>query len=64
MRLLGGLGPALTADALRGKNDALLIATVLSGRPGTPMPPWRPYLSETEAAWIVAQLQKGAIRAR
>jgi cytochrome c55X len=53
MRLTGGLGPALTPQALSGKPRALLITTVSEGRPGTPMPPWRPLLSESEIAWLV-----------
>ena len=39
MRLTGGLGPALTPQALQGKSREQLIATVSEGRPGTPMPP-------------------------
>ena len=59
MRLTGGLGPALTAEALAGKPPALLVATILHGRPGTPMPPWRGQLSEAEAAWLVDRLMEG-----
>ena len=63
MTLKGGLGPALTVEALHGKPGEMLVATILYGRPGTPMPPWKPFMSEQEAVWIVEQLQKGAIRA-
>ena len=63
MTLKGGLGPALTMEALHGKPGEILVATILSGRPGTAMPPWRPFMSEQEALWIVEQLQKGAIGA-
>ena len=56
MRLTGGLGPALTPEALHGKPRELLIATVSEGRPGTPMPPWKPLLSEVEIAWLVDTL--------
>ncbi|MCL6555805.1 MAG: cytochrome c [Burkholderiales bacterium] len=59
LHLTGGLGPALTADALRGRPVAALIETVLRGRPGTPMPPWAGLLSEADAAWIVSRLQEG-----
>lgn len=59
MTLRGGLGPALTADALRDKPREALVATVLGGRPGTPMPPWRSLLTEDEAAWIVDSLKAG-----
>ena len=55
----GGLGPALTAEALAGKPAEGLVATVSGGRPGTPMPPWHRFLSEPEAAWIVERLIEG-----
>ncbi len=64
MTLKGGLGPALTRDALRDKPPESLVATVLYGRPGTPMPPWRTFVSEAEAAWIVRQLQEGTLGER
>ena len=64
LRLKGGLGPALTPQALAGKPVALLVVTVLDGRPGTPMPPWRPFLSEEEARWIVEGLRDGAFLER
>jgi cytochrome c55X len=53
MRLTGGLGPALTPDALQGKSRELLLATVREGRSGTPMPPWKQQLSDTDIAWLV-----------
>ncbi len=59
MRLTGGLGSPLTATALQDRFPPSLVATVLDGRPGTAMPPWRAFLSEAEATWIVAQLQAG-----
>jgi cytochrome c55X len=59
LTLKGGLGPALLPDALRDKPAASLQATILHGRPGTAMPPWQRFLTEAEAVWIVAQLQKG-----
>lgn len=59
MTLQGGLGPALLPDSLAGKGDSLLVQTILNGRPGTAMPPWRSLLSEAEAAWLVAQLRQG-----
>ena len=59
MTFRGGLGPPLTAEALRDKPAGSLMLTILNGRPGTPMPPWRPFVSEAEAAWIVDRLQKG-----
>ena len=64
MRLTGGLGPALTPDALKDKPAATLLGTILQGRPGTPMPPWQNFLTEPEAEWIVDKLQKGFPDAR
>ena len=59
MTLKGGLGPALTATALQDKPPQLLLNTVLDGRPGTAMPPWRGLLTDAEAAWLVAELLQG-----
>ena len=59
LRLTGGLGPALTPAALAGKPSMLLRQVILDGRAGTPMPPWRPFMTEDEAAWLVQQLQTG-----
>lgn len=59
LTLRGGLGPALTPEALADKPDDSLVATILFGRPGTPMPPWRPFLDEAEARWVVSALKKG-----
>ena len=53
MHLTGGLGPALTPQALQGKPRELLITTVSEGRSGTPMPPWKPLLSESDITWLV-----------
>jgi|WetSurMetagenome_2_1015567.scaffolds.fasta_scaffold01068_7 cytochrome c55X len=59
IRLTGGLGLSLTAEALREKPDSTLVATILYGRPGTPMPPWQGFMSESEAEWIVENLKLG-----
>jgi cytochrome c55X len=59
MTLQGGLGPALTPQALSGKSSDMLRAVILHGRPGTPMAPWQPFMSEPEAAWLVQQLLEG-----
>jgi cytochrome c55X len=59
LTLQGGLGPALTREALAGKSPEMLRAVILHGRPGTPMPPWQPFVSEAEAAWLVQQLLEG-----
>jgi len=59
MTLTGGLGPALTREALADKPLDLLAATIYHGRPGTPMPPWRSMLSADEAHWIAERLLAG-----
>lgn len=59
LRLTGGLGMPLTAAALKGKSPEVLRDTILYGRNGTAMPPWNPFLTEAEAAWIVQILLKG-----
>lgn len=61
MTLNGGLGPALTAKALKERDvpKEALVATIYVGRPGTPMPPWHRFLSEPEAEWIVDRLIEG-----
>jgi cytochrome c55X len=63
LRLTGGLGPALTPDALKDKPAENLVATIIAGRPGTAMPPWRPYLSDAEAQWLVARMREGVSNA-
>ena len=63
LTLKGGLGPALTREALAGKPPEGLRATILYGRPGTPMPPWRGFLTETEAGWRVEVLMQGRLDA-
>jgi cytochrome c55X len=59
MKLTGGLGPALTREALADKPAESLAATIVHGRPGTPMPPWRSMLSADEAQWIAERLRAG-----
>jgi len=59
MTLKGGLGPALTPQALTGKAEAMLRDTILDGRPGTPMPPWKAFMTTQEADWLVQVLQRG-----
>lgn len=59
MRLTGGLGPALTREALADFPLDSLAAVIFHGRPGTPMPPWKAMLSEPEARWIAVRLQQG-----
>ncbi len=64
MRLNGGLGPPLVAAALGNKPQEFLKYTILYGRPGTPMPPWRAFLTEADAEWIAARLLEGFPDAR
>lgn len=59
LTLKGGLGPALLPENLADKPPESLVATILHGRPGTPMPPWKGLLSEEEAEWIVYRLRAG-----
>lgn len=61
MTLKGGLGPALTASEIANKPKQLLHVTILDGRPGTPMPPFRGMLTEEEVHWLVERLYKGDI---
>ena len=62
--LKGGLGPALTAQALRNQQPELIKAVILKGRPGTPMPPWSAFMSDEDAGWVAEQLLKGFPRER
>ena len=59
MTLKGGLGPSLLPATLDGKPAELLVMTILEGRAGTAMPPWKALLSEDEARWLVTGLQRG-----
>jgi cytochrome c55X len=59
MTLQGGLGPALTPEALAGKPPVMLRDVILHGRPGTPMPPWKTFLTERDAEWLVQVLVNG-----
>ncbi|MFI3185283.1 MAG: cytochrome c [Methylococcaceae bacterium] len=58
LTLKGGMGPALLPEVLAGKSDELLISTILEGRQGTAMPPWRPFINHDEAAWLLGILRK------
>lgn len=61
MTLKGGLGPALTVNEIANKPKQLLHTTILDGRPGTPMPPFRGMLTEEEVHWLVELLYKGDV---
>ena len=57
MTLKGGLGSPLLPESLAGTSDDAIAATILDGRPGTPMPPWRGLLSDQDVRWIVRYLK-------
>ena len=59
MLLTGGLGPAITPQALREMPVDSVAATIYNGRPGTPMPPWKAMISESEARWMAERLLAG-----
>ena len=59
MTLRGVLGPPLLPENLHEKPADGLVATIYYGRPGTPMPPWKQFMSEAEAGWIVQELMNG-----
>jgi cytochrome c55X len=59
MTLKGGLGSDLRAETLAGTDPETLAIIILDGVPGTPMPPWRPLLTEGEALWIADYLLAG-----
>jgi len=59
LTLRGGLGPALLPERLQGRTASDLAGVILDGVHGTPMPPWRPLMSEEEALWLVEVLKSG-----
>lgn len=59
MTLKGGLGPDIRAEALDGSDPETVSQIILDGVPGTPMPPWRPLITDVEARWIADYLLKG-----
>jgi cytochrome c55X len=59
MTLKGGLGPALLPADLADKPADSLVATIMTGRPGTAMPGWSRFMNEGEAEWIVERLRQG-----
>jgi len=58
LTLKGGLGPALLPENLTGKTDEFLIATILDGRKGTAMPPWRKFMNADDALWLIGTFRK------
>lgn len=61
MTLKGGLGPALTAEALKDKPIEPLTVTISEGRPGTPMPPWKYLLSKDDINWLAQTLKQQVV---
>ncbi len=59
LRLLGGLGPPLTASALQGKPKEYLQQIILHGVPEQAMPPWKGFLNQEEVGWLVDRLLEG-----
>ncbi|RMH48318.1 MAG: cytochrome c [Alphaproteobacteria bacterium] len=59
MTLKGGLGPAITPEAVARYDDETLATIILDGVPGTPMPPWRPLLAPGQVEPIVRFLRTG-----
>lgn len=62
LTLNGGLGKPLTADQLAQWDRDQLLHIILDGVPGTPMPGWRPLLTEAEAGWIANALKQGMMQ--
>lgn len=60
MTLRGGLGPDIRAETLKGSAPEAIKEIILSGVPGTPMPPWRELLSDSDADWIAGYLLQEA----
>ncbi|MFC5776527.1 c-type cytochrome [Alcaligenes parafaecalis] len=52
LSLKGGLGPALTSDALQGQTAEQIALTIMQGRPGTAMPAWSRFLQAQESQWL------------
>jgi len=59
MTMKGGLGPALSPEALHERDDDSLVEMILSGNPEYAMPAWRGLLELDEARWIVRHLKNG-----
>lgn len=59
MTLQGGLGSPLLPHTLAIFPKAFLLNTILDGRAGTAMPPWRNFLTPSEAEWLLEQMLNG-----
>ena len=62
LTLNGGLGRPLTSDRLMQWDRDQLTQIILDGIPGTPMPSWRPLLTQAQARWIAEALKSGSVR--
>lgn len=62
LTLKGGLGPDIRPESLAHYDTETLTTIVLDGIPGTPMPPWRPLISEADARTIAEYLLQGDIK--
>lgn len=61
MTLKGGLGPSLLPEQFKDKNIEYIKLTILHGRNGTAMPPWKSIISDDDAQWIAEFLISGKI---
>ena len=59
LTLKGGLGKPLLPGNLTVFPDQAVADVILDGVSGTPMPPWRGLITETEALWIARMLKQG-----
>lgn len=57
LSLQGGLGSSLQPNDLAQKSDEFLSDTIMNGRKGTAMPPWKPFLTQDEITWLVHLLR-------
>jgi len=62
MTMKGGLGPALLPAEIGDQGEESLALVILDGIPGTPMPPWRPLISEADALWLAKLLKSGELQ--
>jgi cytochrome c55X len=59
LTMKGGLGSPLLPARFAATPAEALAEVILDGLPGTPMPPWRPLLSEADAVWLAQQIKTG-----
>ena len=62
MTMKGGLGTPLQPQDLAGIEAETIAQIVLDGVPGTPMPPWRGLIDDSEALWIAKALKSGVLK--